>query len=46
MPVKFFLAFVLSQHFYENQGHSDLRKTAVFRWAFETEFEKLTKNLF
>ena len=29
--VKFFHTFVLSQHFYANPGHSDLRKIAVFR---------------
>ena len=44
MQVKFFQTFVLSQHFYANQGHSHLRKIAVFRWAFATEFDKLKKN--
>ena len=36
---------MLSQHFHANQGHSDLRKIAVFRWAFATEYNELKKNI-
>ena len=46
MQVKFFPTFVQSQYFYPNQGHSDLRKIAVFRRAFATEFNELKKNVF
>ena len=43
MQVKFFQTFLVSQHFYANQGHSDLRKIAIFRWTFATEFNELKK---
>ena len=46
MQVKFFYTFVLNQHFFANQGHSDLREIAVFRWAFATEFNEFKKKLF
>ena len=46
MEVKFFHTFVLIQHFYANQGHYNLRKIAVFRWGFATEFNELKKTFF
>ena len=44
MQVKFFHTFVVSQHFYANQGHSDLKKIVVFRWGIATEFNELKKH--
>ena len=38
MQVNFFHTFMLSQHFYANQNHSDMRKMAV-----ATEFNEVKK---